>query len=140
MTALYDVDFFLWSQTQANLLREGKMDNLDYENLIEEIESLGRSEKRTLRSYLEKLMMHLLKTQFQPERNGRSWQLSIKNARRDFLDTLSENPSLKHKLSDIVLKAYESARNRAAIETGLDDSIFPEVCPWSIEELCQESQ
>lgn len=138
MTTLYESDFFLWSQTQANLLREGKMDNLDYENLIEEIESLGRSERRTLRSYLENLLMHLLKTKFQPERDGRSWQLTIKNAKRNFIVTLKENPSLKSQLSDIISVAYESAKNRAAIETGLDDRLFPVECPWTKEELIKE--
>lgn len=138
MTTLYDSDFFLWSQTQANLLREGKMDNLDYENLIEEIESLGRSERRTLTSYLENLMMHLLKYEFQPERRGRSWDLSIRNARRNFVKTLKQNPSLKPHLNDIILDAYESAKDRAAIETGLDDRLFPVECPWTKEELIKE--
>jgi hypothetical protein len=131
----YDTDFYGWSEHQAELLKNKEFDKLDILNLIEEIETLGRSEKRTLKSYLIILLIHLLKVKYQPEKHTRSWDLSIKNSRREFMECLSENPSLKPKLLDILESAYFSARISAIQQTGLEEEIFPIECPWTIEEL-----
>lgn len=133
---VYDTDFSKWATCQAVFLKRKEFEKLDIENLIEEIESLGRSEKRTLASYLENLLIHLLKVKFQKlEIDSVSWQLSIREASHKARKTLSENPSLKPKLKEIVEDSYFSARLRASKETKLPEDIFPEVCPWSLKEI-----
>ncbi len=132
---LYDKDFYKWTSTQSKLLRKGKYSKLDIQNLIEEIESLGRSEKRTLMSYLEVLLMHMLKVEYQPKKHTSSWDASIKEAGYKTQKALSENPSLKPKLKEIYKDAYFSARLKAVVETGLKESTFPEECPWTLKDL-----
>lgn len=131
----YDKDFFKWASNQAKFLKKGDFLKLDIDNLIEEIESLGRSEKRTLESYLTILLMHKLKVKYQPGMHTNSWDLSMKEANFKAQTTLEENPSLKHKLKEITKKAYFSARIKAALETELPEKTFPEECPWSLKDL-----
>lgn len=135
MTAIYDTDFYTWTQQQVVLLKLGRFADIDLENIIEEIESMGRSEKRELESRLTVLLQHLLKWQYQPARRGKSWELTIKAQRIDFLKVLRDNPGLKSKLSGILLDAYQLAVVKASQETGLDESIFPSNCPWSFEKI-----
>lgn len=135
---VYESDFFKWTKNQANFLKKQEFSKLDIENLIEEIESLGRTEKRTLESYLEILLMHMLKVKYQPKKHTKSWDLSIKNCRQKFKKVLKQNPSLKPKLPNILKDSYESARLDAALETQLDEKTFPLSCPWSIEEILSE--
>jgi hypothetical protein len=131
----YEKDFFNWTREQAKFLKKGEFAKLDIANLIEEIESLGRSEKRTLISYLEILLMHMLKARYQPSKYTKSWDLSLKEANHKASKTLEGNPSLKPKLKEIVEDAYFSARIKAALETKLSESKFPEKCPWGLKEL-----
>ena len=100
MTTTYDTDFYSWTQQQANLLKTGRFLDADLENIIEEIESMGRSEKRELESRLTVLLQHLLKWQYQPERRGKSWELTIRNQRRAIALHLKKVPSLKPNLND----------------------------------------
>ncbi len=133
--SLYDRDFYAWAHEQAALLRAGKLTDADIAHIAEEIESMGRTEKRELVSRLAVLLMHLLKWQFQPERRGRSWTATIRNQRLDVADHLADNPSLKAKLTESVAAAYERARNSAAAETYLPETLFPGECPWSFEQI-----
>lgn len=133
---VYDIDFSKWVKNQAKFLKKGEFEKLDIDNLIEEIESLGRSEKRTLVSYLENLLMHMLKMKFQKlDVDSVSWALSIKEASHKAQKTLSENPSLKPKLKEIVEDAYFSARLKASKETKLPEVTFPEECPWTLKDI-----
>ena len=95
----------------------------------------GKREKQRLASHLENLLMPKLKIKFQPGIHTTSWDLSVKEANHKAQKTLSENPSLKAKLKEIVEDAYFSARIRAALETKLEEKIFPEKCPWNLKEL-----
>jgi len=131
----YESDFYAWTQEQAELLRSGRFDELDAQNILEEIESMGRSAENELESRLQVLFMHLLKWEYQPSRRGKSWQLTIEEQRRKIDRRLSKSPSLKHKLADIVEDAYGDAVIAAERETGLERSVFPTVCPWTIEEV-----
>lgn len=99
--ATYGNDFYSWTQQQAALLKSGQFSELDLANLIEEIESLGRSEKRELESRLTVLLLHLLKWQYQPVRRSRSWELSIDEQRVKFLRVLKDNPGLKSQLDEV---------------------------------------
>ena len=132
---LYDQDFYAWANTQAELLRAGKLAEADIENIAEEIESMGRSERSELVNRLDILLAHLLKWQFQPERRGRSWELTVKEQRFRISRHLERNPSLKSSLGEALVDAYEAALFSAQRETDLDENVFPSSCPWSIEEI-----
>lgn len=131
----YEEDFSKWANNQARFLKRGEFERLDMDNLIEEIADLSKREKQRLTSYLEVLLMHMLKVKFQHEKHTSSWDRSIKVASHKAQKTLSENPSLKQKLKEIVDDAYFSARLEAVDETGLDESKFPEKCPWSLKDI-----
>jgi len=141
---LYEEDFYGWTQHQANILRSRNIKDLDFDNLIEEIESMGKSEKRELESRLEVLLMHLLKWQFQPEKRSVSWELTIEEQRRRITIHMIENPSLKSKISDMLSISYEMAIFKAIKETKMHRSVFPKQCPWTFEQVmdkkfCPES-
>lgn len=131
----YQTDYYGWTVEQAELLKTGNWQKIDVENLIEEVESMGRSEKRSLESRLIVLITHLLKWQCQPVRRGKSWELTIKGQRVNCLDVLDDNPSLKSKLDELFIKAYYRAKLEAAKETGLDEDYFPEACPYTLTQL-----
>ncbi len=135
---LYDRDFYAWTTEQAELLRAGRLGDMDLEHIAEEIESMGRSEKRELISRLTVLLLHLLKWQFQPLRQGPSWRLSIATTRDTLADHLEENPSLRGMMEAGIVTAYRRARRNAAVETGFVEDSFPAVCPWSAEQLLAE--
>ena len=137
-STLYESDFYAWTTEQAGLLRAGRLSEVDLEHLAEEIESMGRSEKRELVSRLTVLLLHLLKWQFQPVRQGPSWRLSIATTRDTLADHLVENPSLRGTMEASVSMAYRRARRNASVETGLAETNFPTVCPWSIDQLLAE--
>ena len=131
----YERDFYAWSQEQARLLREGRWEGVDRENVAEEIESLGREQFNKLVGALRVLMLHMLKWDHQPERRSRSWVLSIKTQRNDLEDVLSDNPGLKPRMTQALERAYRNARTEAAQETGLDEDAFPAACPYSFEDI-----
>jgi hypothetical protein len=114
MESTYDSDFYAWANTQAALLRSGRIDQADIEHIAEEIESMGKSELRELENRLARLFTHLLKWQFQPNRRSRSWTLTIKEQRRRLHRHLAQNPSLKATLEQAVLDAYGDAILEAA--------------------------
>jgi hypothetical protein len=140
MSDLYDRDFYAWAIEQATLLRSGQLSKADIAHIAEEIESMGRGEKRELARRLRILLLHMLKWQHQPEGQGNAWRLSIENARDDISEHLEDNPSLKAKLHEAMLTAYRHARRDAAIETGIALSAFPVECPWTFEQAMAGEQ
>lgn len=137
-TKLYERDFYAWTLKNAELLRQGRLGEIDLEHLAEELDSMGRSEKRGLINRLAVLLAHLLKWRIQANRRGRSWQLTLKEQRRQTTRVLRDNPSLKPLLAEIVVEAYEDAILRAAQETGMEESAFPAGCPFTIEQILEE--
>ncbi len=125
-------DFALWSAEQGALLREGRFDRLDRDNLAEEIESLGRSERREIGSRLELLVLHLLKWQYQPGRRSESWRISISEQRIAIDEVIRTSPSLKRYPEETFGQAYERGRQRAIDETGMLESAFPYDPPFSV--------
>lgn len=117
------------------MLREEHWESLDIENLVEEIESLGRQERRELENRLEILLGHLLKWQFQPKMRSRSWFLTLREQRRKITRLLEKNPSLKPYLAEAVQEMYPDGRDLAMREADLADSCFPGECPYSIEQV-----
>lgn len=138
MATLYDEDFYAWANEQAGLLRSGKLAAADIENIAEEIESMGKAEKRELVSRLSILLLHRLKWEFQPGLRRPSWQATIKVQRFDLADHLADNPSLKAALPDALVKAYRKALVEAGAETGLPEETFPALCPWSYEQMVDD--
>jgi hypothetical protein len=136
-TALYDQDFYTWTQEQAALLREGAVHELDLGNLAEEIESLGKSDRRALGSHLRNLVLHLLKWQYQPSgrQTGHSWQSSINIARDEIALILEDSPSLVATVPALLARRYPLARHHAADETRLPLATFPTACPWPPEQV-----
>lgn len=137
-TITYESDFYQWTQQQADRLRHGQWATLDAANLAEEIESMGKSDRRAIASYLANILFHLLKWQYQPDRRGTSWQLSIDNCRYQTSRRLKESPSLNPQLSAMMEEEYPQARKNASRETGLPLSTFPEQCPFNVEQIIND--
>jgi Domain of unknown function DUF29 len=133
--AAYDRDFYSWSLEQARLVRQGRWDAVDRENVAEEIESSGREQFNKLESALRALMMHMLKWDHEAGRRSRSWSISIRQQRLEIDDVLADNPGLKSRIAEAVARGYRKARLEAAKETGLDEKIFPETCPYSWDDI-----
>lgn len=136
--SLYDQDFYAWTQEQAKLIKAKAFDKLDFVHIFDEIESMGNQNKSELRNRLAILLMHLLKWKYQPELKGKSWYLTIVQQRLDIADLISDNPSLKHFLPELFVKAYVKAVTFASAETGIKKSAFPEASEWDIEQVLDE--
>lgn len=134
-TADYEQDFYLWSCEQAELLRQGRFAEIDLSNIVEEIESLGRSDRRALISSYRVLIQHLLKWQFQPQKRSKSWENTIAE-QRNRIDLLErESPSLAAKAHEIIKEAYGRARSQAAREMGLSVIALPVLCSYQVDQL-----
>jgi hypothetical protein len=136
--SLHDTDFYAWAQEQAALLRAGRVGEAELVVIADEIESMGKTEKRELISRLTVLLLHLLKWSRQPALRGNSWRLSIANARDEIADLLADNPSLKGQLAEAIASAYRYARRKAAAETDLAEEAFPPACPWTFETMSDD--
>jgi hypothetical protein len=138
MAALYDRDFYAWTQQAGDLLRKGCFGEVDIDHVAEEIEDSGKEKKHTLKSQTRRLILRLLKWQFQPERRSDSWIESIGDARSEIVDVLEENPSLKPITANLPSEAYDQAVRRAVRETGMPRRSFPATCPYSFEQLADD--
>ena len=134
----HEEDVYGWAIYTAQLLRNKRMNELDFDNIIEEMEALGRSEKHELINRLSVLLSHLLKWQYQPTMRGHSWVYSIKEQRKQSKIHLKDNPSLKSKLDDILIDAYDVAISKAAKETTLDEKEFPQECPYTFDQIMND--
>ena len=132
---LYDEDFFAWTNEQATLLRTGDLSLVDALNLAEEIESMGKSLRRELRSRLIVLLAHLLKWRHQPGFRSKSWSATAREQRREIRDLLTESPSLRAVVARELLRLYTEAREKAGDETGLPETTFPTECPFTPEQI-----
>jgi hypothetical protein len=137
-TTLYNQDFYGWTQRQVDLLRTGRWEELDIENLVEEIESLGRQERQELRNRLGVLLGHLLKWHYQPEARTKSWAATIQEQRRRIQRHLKENPSLKPYLAEAIAIGYEDGLDLVNRETPLDPKHLPQVCPFSEADIFEQ--
>ena len=131
----YNDDFACWIEHQAAALRDGRFDELDIAELVDEVEGLGRSEFDKLSSALEIVLLHMLKWDYQPERRGESWRRSIREHRRRLAKQLKTNPSHKARLDEVLEDAYPLARVVTERETGVFLRLLPERCPYSWDEI-----
>ena len=134
----YEDDFAVWIEQQAALLRARRFDLLDLNNLIEEVESMGRSERYELKSRLASLLVHLLKCQFQPDHKTGSWLGTIHEQRMRILYRLEMSPSLTPLVQEYADHVYRRAAAQAADETRLPRSAFPPANPYTTEQLLNE--
>jgi hypothetical protein len=134
-SADYEKDFYAWTVEQSRMLRSGEISSIDAENIAEELESMGRSDRRELKNRLVILVMHLLKWRHQSAARSRSWSATIDEQRLQIEDILAESPSLRPMMAAMLAPAYEIARGRAIAETGLGDEAFPEAGPFTPDEV-----
>jgi hypothetical protein len=132
---LYEIDFYAWTQEQARLLQERRWADLDLDNLVDEVTSVGSSEKRQIRNRLAKLLSHLLKWKYQPGLRGSSWTSTIFDRRRQLIGVLEDSPSLRNYFHEQIGVRYLSGRLEAAKETGIAFGLFPEECPFTAAQI-----
>lgn len=135
LSTLYEQDFYLWLNETAQKLKDKEFEAIDLDHLIEEIESMGRSEKRELSSRLIILMFHLLKWKYQPSHRSSSWENTIDEQRNALALILEDSPSLKGLIEDEITKRYPTACKRASKETQLPLNTFPVNCPFTVTEI-----
>lgn len=133
LSRLYEADETAWLDKSAALIRSGRHDRLDYENLASYLEDMARRDRHEIRSRLKILLIHLLKRDHQPEMQSRSWDLTIANQRDELKSELTA--TLRNHAEAILGKAYESAVKLAAMETGLRKDTFPKECPYTLDEI-----
>jgi hypothetical protein len=138
MSETYLTDFNLWLDRTVQLLRENRWQEIDVTHLIEEIEDLGKSERRGIVSQLTRLLLHLLKWQYQPQRRSDSCLDSITDARTQIALVIEDSPSLKNYPAQQLEKSYQRARHQAAKQTNIEFSVFPNTCPYSLELVLAE--
>ena len=131
----YETDFYAWTQDQAGKLRARRHNEIDWDNVAEEIESVGGSQKSEIRNCLRVLLQHLLKWQYQPEMRCLSWQSTISEQRIHIEGVIDYSPSLKRFPEEVANWAYERARRDAAQETGLAIADVPESCPYAVADV-----
>ena len=131
----YDDDFYAWSMEQVELLRSGELSEIDAANIAEELESMGKNNRRELGSRLAVLLMHLLKWRYQPNRRSPSWATTVRDQRDEIEAILVDSPSLRPVMRDTLSAIYTRARRRAIGETGLPEATFPADCPFTPDEI-----
>ena len=134
-TNLYETDFNLWIEQTVKQLKNGQIQDLDIENLIEEVQSMGSNDKREIKSRLIVLIMHLLKYKYQPKKKTKSWTSTIITQRNELELVLEDSPSLNLFLKEKISECYQKARKNAARETKLPLTTFPLECPFTPEQI-----
>ena len=131
---LYDRDYLKWIETTVEKLRLRDYSNIDWENMIEAIEDMGRTERRSLESNLVVVIMHLLKWQFQPDKRSGSWKGSIAEHRRRIRKSFQDSPSLQPYLERVFSECYSDVIEQASAETGFAIETFP-LCVYTSAEV-----
>ncbi|MBW4528053.1 MAG: DUF29 domain-containing protein [Phormidium tanganyikae FI6-MK23] len=134
---LYEADYYLWLQDTIEKLKHQNYEQVDWENLLDEIEDMPKRERRSLESNLVVVLLHLLKWQYQFSQRSGSWSGSIIEHRRRIRKALRDSPSLKRYLEEVLEECYESAVQQASAETELPIGEFPKECPYSIAEVLE---
>ncbi len=134
----YDEDFYAWSMEQVELLRSGELSEIDAANIAEELESMGKNNRRELGSRMAVLLMHLLKWRYQPNRRSPSWATTIRDQRDEIEAILVDSPSLRPVVRDTLSAIYTRAWRKAIGETGLPEATFPADCPFTPDQILAE--
>lgn len=137
-TPTYEEDFFAWTVEQAKLLRSGNLSQIDAVNVAEEIESLGRRDRRELGECLENLIAELLKWRCDPGARCGNWRSKILQQRFEIEQIIEDSPSLREFAATRLAKAYSDARERVVEELRLLQPDFPTECPFTPEQILAE--
>ena len=129
--SLYETDYVEWSKRTAELIRSGRLSEVDLDNVAEEIESLGRSDWRQLRNRVRVLLLHLLKSDAAPEVQSGSWRATVMEQRTRIRQLLEDSPSLRASLPEVIAANYGPAVELAALQMNRDVSAFPPQCPYT---------
>jgi len=135
----YQQDFYSWLCRNIELLRDGRLSEIDVENIAEELEGMSKSQQRELINRLKILLAHLLKWQFQPDRRSTSRKGTILEQRSQIRQLLKISPSLKHQINEKITDAYTDAVEYASLETGIPQSDFPQTCPYFFEQAADKN-
>lgn len=135
----HDKDFYAWTKETAQLLRQGRINEVDIKNIAEEIEDMGNNNKRGVVSQLSRLIAHLLKWKYQPALRSNSWKNTIDSSRIEIADFFSDSPSLKNEIASKFEVAYQRALRTASNETGLEVKNFPTNCPFTLAQCLDDS-
>jgi hypothetical protein len=133
-SVLYEQDYYLWIKNTAQLLQQDRLSELDIANLIEEIEDMGKSERRAVESNLDIILMHLLKYKYKPLKRSNSWLSTIFEHRKRLQRIFKDSPSLKSYVREIFDECYQNARKMASLETSMPIDTFPMESPFEIEQ------
>ncbi|MCI4626453.1 MAG: DUF29 domain-containing protein [Candidatus Magnetoovum sp. WYHC-5] len=133
--SLYETDFYQWALHNAELIRQGRISDIDLDNIVEELESMGRNNRRELISRFLVLIMHLLKWQYQSNKRSKSWISTINTQRAEIRFILEDSPSLKHDIELIIEKAFQNAKVSFEKETNINKKHLPQTCPYIFEQL-----
>ncbi|MCI4624432.1 MAG: DUF29 domain-containing protein [Candidatus Magnetoovum sp. WYHC-5] len=133
--SLYERDFYEWGLYNAELLRQGRLSEIDIENIAEELESMSRRDKREVGNRLKLLIAHLLKWQYQSIRRSNSWRSTISDQRAQIKYLIKDSPSLKHSIEVIISESFEDAKVSFEDETGISQKHLPFNCPYSFEQM-----
>ena len=136
--SLYERDFHAWAREQARVLAERRTLEVDWANVAEELDDLGKSKQREIRNRLKVLLLHLLKWQVQPEGRKGGWAATIREQRQEIADVIDDNPSLHGEPAARIGWAYARARGLASDETGLAPDAFPATCPYGVAQVLDE--
>lgn len=137
--ALYERDFYAWTREQAGALRTRRPNAIDWQHIAEALESMGGGERREMENRLRLILMHLLKWQAQPAFRSKSWERTLRTQRRDLERHLDRNPSLRPLLPSVLIEQYDDAVSEAISETGLAESGFAAGCPYSVEQVMDQT-
>jgi hypothetical protein len=132
---LYETDFAEWADRTAGLLRARRFGDIDWESVVEEIETLGRSERAAVRSQLRRMLAHLIKQRVQPERDGASWRTSVASARFEIRNEIRDSPSLRRHLEDNLHLIYGDAVEEALVQMNRQAADLPAECLWTVDRL-----
>lgn len=135
LNSMYEQDFHQWLMTTVQLLRDKSFEQIDLDNLIEELEAMGRSDRNILRSNLRLLLMHLLNYKYQPSLRSQTWESTLIEHRLRIIDVFADSPSLKQYVDEVFEQSYDYARKLASSKTKLPVETFPVVCPFTMEEI-----
>jgi ribosomal protein L29 len=131
-------DFYTWALESADAIRQGRFEGVDWDAVAEELEDMGRSERRALENRFEVLLAHLIRWRFQQDHRSASWTGTIKEQRRKGARLLRQNPGLKSLIPELISDAYDSARALAERDTGINEANFPASCPWTVGQILDE--
>jgi hypothetical protein len=134
LAELYETDETAWLEAMAERIQQGRFEELDYPHLAEYLSDMARRDRREVKSRLMTLLTHILKWVHQPEQRSRSWHGTIIEQRQELSDHTSAGV-LRNHAEAVLAEAYQKAIDRAVAETGLPVETFPNVCPFTLEQL-----